>query len=113
MEQPPGAEILPGMAGKAAIASRPPTDSGQVGIEVPATAIFTGDDMSKSYVWVIDESTKTLSRREVEVGGLSRFGARVTAGLEPGEWIVIKGVHSVAEGDEVRILDASKAGAKS
>jgi len=113
MEQPPGAEILPGMAGSASIVTRPPTDSGQVGVEIPATAVFTGDDMTKSYVWVIDESTKTLSRREVEVGGLSRFGTRVQAGLEPGEWIVIKGVHSVAEGDEVRILDAAKAGASS
>jgi len=109
MDQPEGTEILPGMAGKAQIISQPPRDSGQVGIEVPATAVFTAEDMTRSYVWVIDDANKTLSRREVEVGGLiclSRFGTRITSGLQPGEWIVTKGVHSVDEGQTVRILEA-------
>ncbi len=105
MNQPPGAEILPGMAGKAYIVGRPPMEHEGVGIEIPATAVFTGDEPKKSYVWVIDETSKTLSRREVEIGGLGRFGTRVKAGLEPGELIVIKGVHSVADGQQVRILD--------
>jgi multidrug efflux pump subunit AcrA (membrane-fusion protein) len=108
MDQPEGTEILPGMAGKAQIISQPPQDSGQVGIEVPATAVFTGEDMTRSYVWVIDETNKTLSRREVEVGGLSRFGTRITSGLAPGEWIVTKGVHSVEQGETVRILEAGE-----
>jgi len=108
MDQPEGTEILPGMAGKAQIISQPPQDSGQVGIEVPATAVFTGEDMTRSYVWVIDETNKTLSRREVEVGGLSRFGTRITSGLAPGEWIVTKGVHSVEQGEKVRILEAGE-----
>ena len=105
MSQPEGVEILPGMAGKADITSQPPETAKEGGIEVPATAVFTGEDTSKSYVWVVNEADKTLSRREVEVGGLSRFGARVRAGLEPGEWVVTKGVNSVKEGQTVRILD--------
>ena len=113
MEQPPGSEILPGMAGQARVVTRPPADSGQVGIEVPATAVFTGNDLSKSYVWVVHEASQKLSRREVEIGGLSRFGTRVKSGIEPGEWIVIKGVHSVEEGEKVRILDASRKGSSS
>ncbi len=56
---------------------------------------------------MVDETSKTLGRREVEVGGLSRFGVRVTAGLKPGELIVIRGVHSVAEGQQVRIQDSA------
>jgi RND family efflux transporter MFP subunit len=55
MEQPEGAEILPGMAGQASIASRPPEDSALIGIQVPATAVFTGEDRSKSFVWIVDE----------------------------------------------------------
>ena len=105
MEQPEGAEILPGMAGQASITSRPPEDSALVGIQVPATAVFTGADRSKNFVWVVDESTNTLSRREVELGQLARFGVLIKAGLEAGEWIVVKGVHSVKEGQQVRILD--------
>ncbi len=106
MAQPEGTEILPGMAGKAALISRPPDQSELVGIEVPATAVFTGEDRSQNFVWVVDETAKTLSRREVELGKLARFGVLITAGLKPGEWIVTKGVHSVAEGERVRILDA-------
>jgi hypothetical protein len=41
----------------------------------------------------------------VELGQLARFGVLIKAGLEPGEWIVTKGVHSVSEGQKVRILD--------
>lgn len=113
MEQPADAEILPGMAGSAQVVGRLPEKSKHVGTEIPATAVFSGKDLDKSYVWVVDETTKTLSRREVEIGGLSTFGTRVKAGLNPGEWIVIKGVHSVAEGEEVRILDASEESVRS
>ena len=109
MAQPPGAEILPGMAGKAYIIGRPPKDHEQVGIQIPATAVFTGAEPGKSYVWIVDESSKTLSRREVELAGLSRFGTRIRAGLEPGELIVVKGVHSVSDGQQVRILDDTRA----
>ena len=109
MAQPPGAEILPGMAGKAYIVGRPPKDHEQVGIQIPATAVFTGAEPGKSYVWIVDESSKTLSRREVELAGLSRFGTRIRAGLEPGELIVVKGVHSVSDGQQVRILDDTRA----
>ena len=108
MEQPEGAEILPGMAGQASITSRPPDDSALVGIQVPATAVFTGDDRSKNFVWIVDESTNTLSRREVELGKLGRFGVLIKSGIEPGEWIVVKGVHSVKQGEKVRILDIAR-----
>jgi RND family efflux transporter MFP subunit len=113
MGQPEGVEILPGMAGKARITARPPQTAGGAGVEVPATAVFTGTDPTRSYVWIIDEANKTLSKRVVEVGKLSRYGVRITSGLEAGEWIVIKGVHSVDDGDQVRILDAAKEGSAS
>jgi RND family efflux transporter MFP subunit len=108
MGQPANAEILPGMAGEARIVSRLPEQSKHVGIEIPATAVFSGEDLEQSYVWIVDETSETLSRREVKIVGLSRAGTRVKAGLNPGEWIVIKGVHSVSEGEVVQILDASE-----
>jgi hypothetical protein len=40
---------------------------------------------------------------------LSNFGVLVKAGLKPGEWILVAGVHSVKEGQQVRIIDASAA----
>ena len=114
MEQPSEGTILPGMAGQATIEAKVPAGSEfAAGIEIPATAVFTDDDMAKSYVWVVDDTSKTLSRREVEIGRLSRFGTKVKSGLEPGEWIVTKGVNSVKDGQAVRILDASGAGGSS
>ena len=62
---------------------------------------------------MIDEASKTLGRREVQIGKLGRFGMLIQDGLKPGEWIVVKGVHSVEEGQQVRILDVAKADASS
>ena len=108
MDQPKGVEILPGMAGEALVTSMLPEKSKETGIEIPATAVFSQDDPTKSYVWIVDEATKTLSRRKVQVGQLARFGVLIRSGLKPGEWIVVKGVHSVKEGEEVRIIDNTR-----
>lgn len=108
MAQLEDAEILPGMAGTATVVARPPEGTSLVGMQIPLTAVFTGDDMSKSYVWIVDQTTNTLSRREVELGDLAQFGVLVTSGLESGEWIVTKGVNTLAEGEEIRILDPSQ-----
>ena len=62
---------------------------------------------------IIDEANKTLSRRAVEVGKLSKFGVLIKSGLKPGEWIVTKGVNTLDEGQQVRIIDAAKENAAS
>ena len=41
---------------------------------------------------------------------LSDRGVLVKGGLSAGEWLVIAGVHSVSEGQQVRILDANTGG---
>ena len=113
MSQPEGVEILPGMAGGAKVTARPPKSADLAGLEIPATALFTGADSTKSFVWIIDEANKTLSRRTVEVGKLSKFGVLIKSGLKPGEWIVTKGVNTLDEGQQIRIIDAAKAKAAS
>ena len=79
-------------------------------MQIPATAVFSGDDGSKNFVWIIGAENKTLSRREVERGQLARFGVLINSGLKPGEWLVTKGVHSLEEGQQVRILDTATGG---
>lgn len=113
MEQPDGAEILPGMAGSARISSLLPEGSRETGTEIPATALFTKDDPAKTYVWIIDTSNNTLVSREVDPGRLTAKGVLIRSGLSVGDWVVIKGVNSVLEGDTVRILDMSGEGASS
>ena len=111
MAQPEGAEILPGMAGSARISAQLPEDAEASGVQLPASAIFAMEDPAKSYVWIIDEASKTLKSREVETGKLTEYGVTIRSGLSSGEWVVIKGVHSVHEGQTVRILDISGEGA--
>lgn len=110
MEQPEDVEILPGMAGQAYIQSELPDTAKETGMEIPATAVFTATDADKSYVWVIDEASETISRREVSLGRLSQYGVLVKSGLKPGERIAIKGVHSLKEGQKIRILDVFEQG---
>lgn len=105
MEQPENGDILPGMAGRAQILSQLPQSAPETGIEIPAPALFTETGSDTSFVWIIDEQSKSLSKREVEVGMPSRFGVLIRDGIAPGEWLVVAGVHSVKDGQVVRILD--------
>ena len=107
MEQPEDFKILPGMAGKVHGEAQPPGELGEAGIEVPLSAIFTDVETDKTYVWVIDEGTQTVSRREVSTGNLTSHGVIVQQGLGPGEWIATAAVHSLSEGQQVRILQDS------
>jgi RND family efflux transporter MFP subunit len=108
MEQPEGAEILPGMAGEATIEAKLPEGTGRTGITIPATATFSDSDIEVSNVWVIDPATNMLSRRAVETGRLTSSGMLITSGLEAGEWIVVAGTHSLSDGQEVKIIESGE-----
>jgi len=106
MDQPEGVRILPGMAGKAS--GTPPAGStvseSRSRIEVPTSATFSDGENGKTYVWIVDEASKKVSRREVSVGELTDFGIQIQSGLEQGEVLVTAGVHSLREGQQVRLL---------
>ena len=74
------------------------------GIQVPVSAVFSTGETQKSYVWVIDETAQTASRREVKTGRLTSYGVLVTEGLSQGEWVATAGVHTRREGQKVSIL---------
>ena len=106
MNQPEDINILPGMAGKAT--GEPATDDMSklaIGKQVPVTAILSPDDIDKTYVWIIDEQSNSVSKREVTTGKLTDTGIMVTDGLEAGERIATAGVNYLREGMEVRILE--------
>lgn len=106
MDQPEDIKILPGMAGNAASTVSPPGMQGQSPIVIPETAVFSLSG-NKTYVWIIDENSKKVSKREVKTGDLLDSGIMVREGIQPGEWIATAGVHYLKEGQEVRILSAS------
>jgi len=104
-DQPEDFEILPGMAGSArAGVMEKPNNEDESGVVVPLGAVFSPDTMKESFVWVIDESSKTVSRRSVKTGLLQTGGITVIEGLQSGEWIATAGVHSLHDGQKVTIL---------
>ena len=45
-----------------------------------------------------------LDRRAVKTGDMTRLGVLITEGISAGELVVTAGVHSVREGQTVRIM---------
>lgn len=105
MDQPPDIKILPGMAGKAT--GEPPDELKTAAgtLEIPVASTFSGKESAASFVWVIDEASKTVKKREVKTGELADRGIRIVDGLSPGEMIVTAGVHYLREGQQVRLLE--------
>ena len=77
-------------------------------VSIPATALF--DNQGTSCVWVVDTDGMTVDRRAVVAEDIDRDGkARITSGLKAGETVVTAGVHSLKEGEQVRILPGASA----
>ena len=93
--------ILPGMNATVELTSARRSETTATNrISVPLSAIL-GDGDSK-YVWVVDQDSMTVSRREVTVAdGIGQY-AIVTEGLAPGETIATAGASFLADGMQVR-----------
>lgn len=117
MPAPEGMEILPGMTATVRGTLRcsgSVKDSeflvpiciipGQTSIfQVPVNAVFAGEE-EKSHVWVVDQNTMRVRKREVEVGGIQGQEIRILKGLEAGDKIVTAGVNYLQEGQKIRDL---------
>ena len=105
MDQPDDIKILPGMAGNLTGEAELPADIEHRGIPVPPGAIFTPDDQKENHVWIFDPATKTVHLRPVKTGRVSKNGIMVLEGINPGDWIVTAGLHSLHEGQKVSLFD--------
>ncbi|MCK4509764.1 MAG: efflux RND transporter periplasmic adaptor subunit [Desulfuromonadales bacterium] len=107
MAQPDDFKVLPGMAGKArgdkAATAKIAEEVGMVGFEIPITATFS-DDAEKTFVWVVDQNSMQVNKREVVLINLTETGAMVT-GLKAGETIATAGANLLVAGQQVRILE--------
>jgi len=105
IDQPDDLRILPGMAGIARGSAVPPeTLIHKTGYEIPVSAVFSDEVNNKSFVWLIDEKTKTVKRREVKTGRLTNRGITIIEGVETGDWIATAGVNYLEEGQQIRIM---------
>ncbi len=91
--------ILPGM--NAVVWFRDPgsSTSDSHKIQIPLTAIAT--DGGQKYVWIIDQKTMTVSKRNVVVAAGVGTNIGIVDGLKSGETIVAAGVSTLSEGMKV------------
>lgn len=72
-------------------------------IELPLSALLEKDGAAK--VWIVDPKTSSVSAHEVKVAAKSAATFTVTEGLEAGMRVVTAGVHSLTEGQQVKIQE--------
>jgi RND family efflux transporter MFP subunit len=69
-------------------------------LRVPTSAVLKQG--AETFVWVIDAATNTVSLHKVDLSE-DEGGVRVTGGLAAGARIVTAGIHSLKQGQQVRI----------
>jgi multidrug efflux system membrane fusion protein len=72
---------------------------------VPAAAVV-GAPNGDGFVWVVDESSMTVRKQQVQLGEMTGTSdIRITDGLQGGERVVIAGVSALTEGVQVRLWE--------
>lgn len=70
-------------------------------IPLPSTALVEAD--GRPAVWVVAPDGRSVSRREVSLSGHGESRVLVSDGLAAGEHVVVAGVHSLTDGQAVRM----------
>ena len=109
MEQPEGAPIQPGMAGRATAKAQLPQELAYVGIHVPSSAVFSPnrETPDETFVWIINPDELTVYAAPVTVKSFTERGFLVS-GLTPGARIAIAGANTLKEGQSVTLAEAEE-----
>ena len=78
-----------------------PVDEVRKAVRLPASAILMKD--GKPYVWIVDPTTSKVATRPVRLAAGENDPVEVISGLEPAMRVVTAGVHSLVEGQQVRL----------
>ncbi|TPM28686.1 efflux RND transporter periplasmic adaptor subunit [Mesorhizobium sp. B2-3-5] len=70
-------------------------------IELPMSALLEKDGADK--VWIVDPRTSSVSARDIKVASRNGGTFTVAEGLEAGMRVVTAGVHSLSEGQKVKV----------
>ncbi|TIO76422.1 MAG: efflux RND transporter periplasmic adaptor subunit [Mesorhizobium sp.] len=70
-------------------------------IVLPMSALLEKDGAEK--VWIVDPQTSSVSAREIKIASKNSGTFTVASGLEAGMRVVTAGVHSLAEGQKVKV----------
>ncbi|UCI31518.1 efflux RND transporter periplasmic adaptor subunit [Mesorhizobium sp. B4-1-4] len=70
-------------------------------IELPMSALLEKDGAEK--VWIVDPQTSSVSARDIKLASKNGGTFTVAEGLEAGMRVVTAGVHSLSEGQKVKV----------
>lgn len=98
----PGPEVALGMTARVRFTA----DQKSEGLLIPLSAVF--QQGRAAAVWIV-ATDRTVSLRPVKIAEYRDDGAVVTSGLAAGERIVSNGVHRLAAGEKIRIIENSGA----
>ncbi len=70
-------------------------------IELPMSALLEKDGADK--VWIVDPQSSSVSTHEIKIASKNGGTFMVASGLEAGMRVVTAGVHSLSEGQKVRV----------
>ena len=101
MVQPEQQKVMAGMAGTAYVSGTLTAEEAS-GYIIPVGALFGEAVGNISKVWVVG-SDNTVHSREVVVGRSTAGGVQIVDGLAAGEKIATAGVHTLSEGQQVRV----------
>ena len=93
-------EIKPGMVCNVDI----PINSSDHTILLPLQSVLK-DENGKTYVYVVDNSSKTSKRRYIQISGLINNEIGVTSGLTANDIIVTDGQHKLSDNTPIQILN--------
>jgi len=105
LARPRGINARPGMTVTAI--ARPVAGRSTSKLTIPAQAVFANDS-GTSHVWVVDQATSTVSRREVTIGQVTgEAEIEILEGLSIGEMIAVTAVAVLQDGMQVRPMSGS------
>jgi len=87
-------ELMPGMVCKVGVHSH----ETEAGIVLPTHTVQLQPD-GKKFVWVVKDNA--ASQRIVNTGDLTAEGVIITAGLQPGDEVIVAGNQKVSEGTKI------------
>jgi membrane fusion protein, multidrug efflux system len=89
--------------------SAAPGGAALASIRLPSAALWKQGQGTA--VWVLDGTDQKVRARTVEVGGLEGNDVLIRAGLQPGDEVVVAGVHVLSDGQVVTRYREAPAGA--
>ena len=97
-------DVKPGFTCKIKLASDVAPFLEEKLVNIPLSAIFGESENQRTYVWVVKDNK--VSKREVTVySPTGEANALISAGIQPGETIVIAGVHQLVDGQTVKVIN--------